>query len=100
MFATAMAHRPDEALELATLNAGTFLAVAVRYVAEVFGADQARGGIPADVDVLGAAEVIVRTLHSTVLTPEAVHPTATEDDLRQFADKYLGPLLTGSRAGG
>lgn len=93
MFATAMAHRPDEALELATVSAGAFLGGAVHYVAEVFRADQQRGAIPSEVDAAGVAEVVVRTLHSMVLTPEAAHRTATEQDLRTFAARYLAPLL-------
>jgi AcrR family transcriptional regulator len=97
MFQTALTHSADEFLQLATVQAGPLIRVATDYVAEVFLADQRHGDIPAEVNVVGAAEVIVRPLHSVLLTPTIALPTASEEDLHHFAATQLGPLLTAGR---
>ena len=87
-------HRPDEVLALAALDGGLVLTVAVDYVAGIIQADQERGAVAEEVDAMGVAELIVRTLQSIVLTPQVRVPLETEGDLRAFAATHLAPLLT------
>jgi AcrR family transcriptional regulator len=93
MFAGALGHRRDEVLEYAAVEAGQLLRIAVRYVTELLERDQRRGEMDGRIDVAGAAEVIVRTLHSVVLTPHAGRRLHTEEELRAFATEHLAPLL-------
>jgi AcrR family transcriptional regulator len=87
-------HRPDEVLAFTALDGGVVLTVAVDYVAGVIQADQARDDVSAQVDAVGVAELVVRTLQSIVLTPHVRVPLETEDELRAFALAHLAPLLT------
>lgn len=88
-----LSNHPDEILTLSTLGAGPLLHQAADYVTSVLAADQARGRIPAQINVAGAAEIIVRTLHSILLTPRVERQLETEQQLYAFAADQLAALL-------
>jgi AcrR family transcriptional regulator len=92
LFRSALENHPNDLFELAD-HAGEALAVAADYIVAMFGPDQRAGRIAAEVDLPGVAELIVRVLHSIMLVPQVAHPLSSEDELRAFAARHLGPLL-------
>jgi AcrR family transcriptional regulator len=93
LFIGVVSNHPDEILTLSTMGAGPLLQQAVDYVTVTLSADQARGKIPPEINVAGAAEIIVRTLHSIVLTPHVERQLHTEQQLYAFAAEQLAALL-------
>lgn len=93
LFIGVLDNHPDEILALSTIGAGPLLKQAVNYVTAMLSADQTRGRIPPEINVAGAAEIIVRTLHSIVMTPHVERKLHTEQQLHAFATEQLAPLL-------
>jgi AcrR family transcriptional regulator len=88
-----LTNHPDEILTLSTAGAGPLLQQAVHFVTAALLADQARGRIPPEINISGAAEMIVRTMHSIVLTPHAERQLQTEQQLYAFAAEQVTALL-------
>lgn len=82
----------DWGVAYVTLQAGPVIAAARDYLASRIRAAQRHGSVP-DYDPAPAAEVIVRTCHSLMLTPEGVIPFADDDAARTFARDHLVPLI-------
>jgi AcrR family transcriptional regulator len=93
LFIGVLTNHPDEILTLTTMGAGPLLRQAVHFVTATLSADQARGRIPPEINVSGAAEIIVRTLHSIVLTPHVERQLQTEQQLYAFAAEQVKALL-------
>lgn len=84
-------------LEQLTTNASALLVPAIKAAAHI-----ARGELESDTfAVPDAPEIVVRVVHSILLTPSAAAPLDTYEDLLAFANRNIVPLLvcTGSEAG-
>ncbi|MEU3475661.1 TetR/AcrR family transcriptional regulator [Rhodococcus sp. 05-340-1] len=78
-------------LEQLTTNASALLAPAINAAAHI-----ARGELESDTfAVPDAPEIVVRVVHSILLTPSAAAPLDTYDDLLAFAHRNIVPLLVG-----
>lgn len=86
---------PETVLE--ALNGGTTGAFfpAVAFLAHRLQLAQAAGVVGKDVDVVAAAELVVRVAVSFVLVPESRLPLDDEDALRDVARRHLVPLVKG-----
>lgn len=73
---------PETALPHLTTYAGPVLAMCRRYVTRLTGADEV------------TAEILVRLVHSLLLTPDGVVPT-DDDAARTFARRHLAPAVLG-----
>lgn len=84
----------DEVLGWLTLEAGEILGIATVFVTEQVGAARAQLGLSGDDQTEFYATTIVRLIHSLVLTPDAPPLLDSEERLRDYAVRYLQPLLT------
>ncbi|MDV6304818.1 helix-turn-helix domain-containing protein [Rhodococcus cerastii] len=79
-------------LEQLTTNASALLVPAINAAAHI-----ARGELESDTfAVPDAPEIVVRVVHSILLTPSAAAPLDTYDDLLAFAHRNIVPLLVGA----
>lgn len=77
-----------------TTEAGPLLTAAVAAVMHVF-EEAVEDGLIASTEDLGPrAEVMVRIVHSIILTPAVLVPLTTYDDLVAFAQTHLVPIIT------
>ena len=84
---------PDTVLPFLTTDFGAVMAYARNYIAPQIQRGQEAGHIkrlPADV----IAEMILRTIHSMMLTRVGVINPGDEASIRSFAQQFLRPLLT------
>lgn len=84
---------PDTVLPLLTTNFGPIMAFARNYMAPQIEKGQKSGHIkvlPAGV----IAEMLLRNLHSLMLTRMGIINPGNEQSIRDFADQFLRPLLT------
>mgnify|MGYP006148240385 CR=1 FL=1 len=84
---------PDTVLPFLTTDFGAVMAFARNYIAPQIQRGQEAGhikGLPADV----IAEMILRTIHSMMLTRVGVINPGDEASIRSFAQQFLRPLLT------
>lgn len=88
-----LASEPEVLLPHVTVDGGGALA-AVRdfFAAQLRAAKPGRRG-RAEVDLDAVAELVARTGLSFVLTPQSHIATRTDDEVREFARKYLAPML-------
>src|SRR5919108_4895589 len=84
----------DDVLPRITLDGAPLLDLAVAFVADQIEQGYATRGAAPKVDVTAVAEIIVRLIHSFVLTPEVRVRLRTDAQLREFADQHLLPLIT------
>jgi AcrR family transcriptional regulator len=82
----------DWGLRYVTLLAAPVIAAAREYLAAKIRAAQARGEVP-PFDATPAAELIVRTCHSLMLTPQGVIPFDDDDAARRFARDHIVPFI-------
>jgi AcrR family transcriptional regulator len=83
---------PDHVLPYLTTGIQDIMAYARQFIALQIGRGQAAGHIrPLPADVI--AEMILRLVQSLMLTPKGVINAADEASLRDFADRFLRPLL-------
>jgi AcrR family transcriptional regulator len=81
-------------LEQLTINASALLVPAINAAAHI-----ARGDLKSDTFVVPEApEIVVRVVHSILLTPSAAAPLDSYDDLLTFAHRNIVPLLVGIEA--
>ncbi|QYC44524.1 Transcriptional regulator, TetR family [Nonomuraea coxensis DSM 45129] len=80
-----LATEPETILPQLTVEAGPYLAVARRYLAERLRTEGARAD--------AVAETYVRIALSFVLTPAGVVPLRDDEDARAYARRHLVPLL-------
>lgn len=93
-----LAIEPEAVLPFITLAGGRLLADARSYLATQIGRDVSEGRLPPlDVDVM--AELLARLVLSFFLTPETIIALETPDDAREFARRYLVPVLEGRPSG-
>ncbi|MTE15958.1 TetR/AcrR family transcriptional regulator [Nocardia aurantiaca] len=84
----------DEVLGWLTLEAGEILRIATEFVTVQVNAGRAQLGLDAGEQSEFYATTIVRLIHSLVLTPDAPPLLDSEERLRDYAVRYLQPLLT------
>lgn len=83
---------PGAALTQLTTDGETVLATAVHTAAAIL-RQAADTALPGADDVDARAEVLVRLVHSLVLTPHAVTRLDTREELESFARTFLVPLM-------
>lgn len=81
-------------LEQLTINASGLLAPAIAAATVIAGGDASSGGFA----LPDAPEIVVRVVHSILLTPSAGAPLDTYDDLLAFARRNIVPLLASSES--
>jgi AcrR family transcriptional regulator len=92
-----LAIEPESVLPLVTLQGGPLLAAARASLANQIGREVAEGRLPPlDVDVM--AELLTRLVLSFFLTPETILRLDAPDDAREFARRFLVPVLEGRPA--
>ncbi|MFE3190977.1 TetR/AcrR family transcriptional regulator [Nocardia sp. NPDC059240] len=84
----------DEVLSWLTLEAGDILRIATVFVTAQVQEGRAQLGLTGSDQAEFYASTIVRLIHSLVLTPDAPPRLDSEDQLRDYAIRYLQPLLT------
>lgn len=83
-----------EAAELASfLSDGSVIAIARSLIADNLDRWRADGQLPADLDTTIAGEIIARLVMSLIETPESVIPIREPDRAREFAQRYLLPIV-------
>jgi AcrR family transcriptional regulator len=82
-----------------TTNAGPLLTIGVAAASGLIQQAEADGLIPPVRDRQAAAELLVRIVHSFVLTPQTALPLQTDAELRAFARSHLAPIVTRASAG-
>jgi AcrR family transcriptional regulator len=89
-----VALEPDTVLPHLTTDASPLLAIGVSATVSLL--DQAqRDGVLAELrDPQAVAEVLVRVVHSFVLTPRSVLKLQTDAELSAFAREHLAPIVT------
>ncbi|HET8992302.1 MAG TPA: helix-turn-helix domain-containing protein [Rhodococcus sp. (in: high G+C Gram-positive bacteria)] len=87
----------DSALPRLTTQGGTLLTTATHAAVAILDDAVASGLLPPVDDLVGRAEVVVRVAHSVVLTPQALVPLQTREDLASFARERLLPILAPHR---
>jgi AcrR family transcriptional regulator len=84
------------ALPRLTTDGAEILAAATQTATEIL-QRAADAGLLADVgDLAGRAEVVVRLAHSVILTPRALTPLETHEQLAAFARAHLVPVIVSS----
>ena len=83
----------DDVLPRVTLDGAPLLDLAVAFVADQIEQGYAALGLTPEIDVIAVAEILVRLIHSFVLTPEVRLRLRTEEQLREFARTHLLPLV-------
>ncbi|WP_183093248.1 TetR/AcrR family transcriptional regulator [Nocardioides stalactiti] len=82
---------PEATLPKVTREAGDLLAMAVTFAAEHLVPEQPG---PRDLDAqLARIEIVVRVIHSLVMTERAVVDLSTEKKLAAFARDYVAPIV-------
>ncbi len=88
---------PETVLPLLTSKAGGGLALARTFMAQEIRRARKELSLPdSDADLL--AETFARLTHSLVLTPATCLPVDDEEGARDFARRYIVPLVTGVAA--
>lgn len=77
-----------------TTEAGPLMTAAVAAVMHIFEEAIEDGLVESTEDLAPRAEVLVRVVHSIVLTPQVLVPLRTYDDLVEFAHSHLVPIIT------
>ena len=83
----------DDVLPRVTLDGAPLLDLAVAFVADQIEQGYAALGLTPEIDVIAVAEILVRLIHSFVLTSEVRLRLRTEEQLREFAGTHLLPLV-------
>ncbi|QLY30576.1 TetR/AcrR family transcriptional regulator [Nocardia huaxiensis] len=84
----------EEILVWLTLEAGEILRIATAFVTAQTETARTQLGLPGDDRAAFYAATVVRLIHSLVLTPDAPPLLDSEAELRDYAVRYLQPLLT------
>jgi len=89
---------PEESLIWLTRRFGPALDLSVGFVAHHIRLAREEAGLPpvrdeSDLDALAA--IMVRFIHSLILTPDAPPRLDTPEQLHAFADRHLRPLIVG-----
>ncbi|MEU6583026.1 helix-turn-helix domain-containing protein [Nocardia sp. NPDC046763] len=84
----------DEVLGWLTLEAGEILRIATAFVTAQVNAGRAQLGLTGGEQTEFYATTVVRLIHSLVLTPDAPPLLDSEERLRDYAVRYLQPLMT------
>ncbi|MEW9551440.1 TetR/AcrR family transcriptional regulator [Nonomuraea sp. NPDC050783] len=90
-----LATEPETILPQLTVEAGPYVAVARRYLAERLAGPAGGGAGSAEAEAL--AETYVRVALSFVLTPDSAIPLRDAADARAYARRHLVPLLSTER---
>ncbi|MGX7729082.1 TetR/AcrR family transcriptional regulator [Rhodococcus sp. 2H158] len=80
-----------------TTDGGAILATATHAAVAILEEAVESGLLPPVEDLVGRAEVLVRVAHSVILTPQALVPLASHDDLVSFARSRLLPIVLPQR---
>ena len=92
-----IATEPERALPMLTTHAGGGLARARAFLTqEVLRAQKSLGVSVGNPDHI--AEILARLTHSFVLTPETCLPLDDDAKIREFARRYVVPMVTGKPA--
>lgn len=83
----------EETLVRLTVDAGDLLEIATAFVTSQLHAVRAELGLPDDPAIAGLAAILVRFTHSLVLTPDAPPRLLDEQQLYDFANQHIRPLL-------
>ncbi|TCN49740.1 TetR family transcriptional regulator [Rhodococcus sp. SMB37] len=81
-----------------TTDGGALLTNATHAAAAILDEAVKSGLMPAIEDLAARAEVLVRVAHSVVLTPQAVIPLGSRDELVSFAQSHLLSIVVPHRA--
>ncbi|MEO6470601.1 MAG: hypothetical protein ABIO14_02235, partial [Aeromicrobium sp.] len=85
---------PETVLPRLTTEAGPLIAAAVVATMNIFERAVEDGLRTPTADLTPGAEVMVRVVHSILLTPQALVPLKTYDDLIGFAHSHLVPIVS------
>jgi hypothetical protein len=85
---------PETALARLTTEATPLLTASVAAATYLFDQAVADGLVPPADDKVAKAEIFVRLVHSCLLTPQAVLPLDTYEDLAAFARNHLVPIVS------
>lgn len=80
-----------------TTDGGSLLTTATHAAVAILQEAVESGLMPAVDDLSARAEVVVRVAHSVVLTPQAVVPLGSRDELSSFARSHLLPIVVPHR---
>ena len=92
-----IALEPDTVLPHLTTDAGPLLAIGVAAAMSLLSQAQQDGVLGEVRDLQGVAEMLVRVVHSFVLTPRSVLKLQSDAELKSFARRHLVPIVTPSR---
>lgn len=88
---------PETALPFLTTRGGPILGVIRDYLAASFGRAPDATAVDAD-EGAQVAEIFVRLTVSFLLTPQSIVPVDDEAQAREFARRFLAPMVTGTSA--
>lgn len=77
-----------------TVEAGPLMIAAIAATMQIFEEAAEDGLVESTDDLAPRVEVLVRVVHSIFLTPQALVPLSTYDDLVAFAHSHLVPIIT------
>jgi AcrR family transcriptional regulator len=84
---------PETALPYVTVHGAPVIAMGAAFIHEQIRHEQKQGASPA-VDPQGLAEILARLAHSILLTPGGGLPLDDDRQTREFARRYLVPLIS------
>ncbi len=90
---------PELLLPMFTLRAAPILTAAREFIAGFARREAQRGALAlSEEEIAGLSELLARAILSFVLTPDSVIALQTPVQIRDFAERYLAPILHGLAA--
>lgn len=83
---------PESVLPILTVDGGPVIALAREYLTQTIRRLQREGKL-GDFTPEPIAELFARLAHSLLLTPDGIIPAGDDDHTRDFARRYIAPLL-------
>jgi AcrR family transcriptional regulator len=98
LFRQVLASEREDTLVWLTIDAGETLKIATTFVAAQIRRAWSDRGLPDDANAEPIAAILVRLVHSLILTPDAPPDLHSTEQLRTFALSYIRPLIDGGTA--
>ncbi|KAF0844785.1 TetR/AcrR family transcriptional regulator [Nocardia caishijiensis] len=85
---------PERVLPQLTVDSAQTMAMSIASTTTILGQAVDAGLLPDLPDLTARAEIVCRIAHSMILAPSGMLSLTTEDELREFARRYLVPIIT------
>lgn len=92
-----LAIEPERVIMKLTVDGATTFAMCVTATATTLERAVQRGLLADSGDLMIRAEIVCRVVHSLILAPHGTTPLRSDDELAEFARRYLVPVVTNAR---